>query len=190
MPEFVVAVGPFLKLKVEATDEAISWKPGVRARLSVPLADVARFGHRRLADGTNALVELVFISKTPGVKLPKLPINPADPGAQALLSWLGERLPDADVSRLLWLEAAPLLGMKAYGIGSYLRYPLFGAGLAFFLLAGPASILAANLFSPDRRYQGVAVACVMVIGVTLMVVGWRRVRADRQAEEDAAKRRG
>ena len=190
MREFVLALGPFLKLKVEGTDEAVAWKQGVRARTSVSFADVARFGHRRLADGTNALVEIVFISKTPGVKLPKLPINPADPAAQALLSWLGERLPDADVSRLSWLEAAPLLGMKPYGVGSYLRHPLFGAGLAFFLLAGPASFIATQMFSPDRRYQGVAVAAVMVIGLTLMVVGWRRVRADRRAEEEAAKRRG
>lgn len=186
---FSVAVSPLLKVKVEIDEKSVSWKLGVRARTSVPLSDVRYFGHRRLADGTAGVVELVFVSSGTA-KHPKLPINPADPGAQALLMRLAERLPDADTSRLSWLEAAPLLGMKPYGVGAYLRYPLFGAGLGLVLLGGPASLIAQQLFGADPRYQGVVVAAVMAIGLGMMGVGWRRVRAEQRAEEEAKARRG
>lgn len=187
---FVVALGPLLKIKVELNDEAISWKQGVRAKMSVPLADVLHFGHRRLADGANGMVELVFVSRGAAKKHPKLPINPADRGTQDLLARLAERLPEADTSRLSWLDAAPLLGMKPFGVGAYLRYPLFGAGLVLMLLAGPASMIARKVFDSEMRYQGIAVAVVMAIGLGMMVVGWRRVRAEQRAEEEAKARRG
>lgn len=186
---FSVAVSPLMKVKVELDDTAVSWKLGIRARMSVPLSDVRYFGHRRLADGTAGVVELVFVSNG-AAKHPKLPINPADPGAQALLARLAERLPDADTSRLSWLEAAPLLGMKPYGVGAYLRYPLFGAGLGLVLLGGPASFIAQELFGSDPRYQGLVVAAVIAIGLGMMAVGWRRVRAEQRAEEEAMARRG
>lgn len=186
--EFTVAVSPLLKVKVELGERELSWKVGLRRRFTVPLEDVVRFGHRRLSNGASGVVELLFVSKS-GTKLPRLPLNPADTGAKRLLDALAKRLPDADVSRLSWLEAAPLLGMKPYGVGAYLRYPLFAAGLALFVLGGPASQLSRQMFGSVQQYQGIVVASVMAIGVTMMIVGWRRVKAEQWAEMEAAKRR-
>ncbi len=135
------------------------------------------------------MVELAFVSKGAAKKYPKLPINLAAPGTQALLAHLAERLPEADTSRLLWLDAAPLLGMKPYRIGANLRFPLFGAGLALNLLAGRAAFFARNLLGVDMPHQGITFAVVMVAGLGLMVVGWRRVRADQHAELEAKSRR-
>ena len=185
--EFMVAVSPLLKVKVELGERELCWKLGLRRRVTVPLEDVAKFGHRRLSNGTSGVVELIFVSKS-GAKLPKLPMNPADTGAKRLLDALAKRLPDADVSRLSWIEAAPLLGMKPYGVGAYLRYPLFAAGLALFALGAPASQLSRRMFSSVQQYQGIVVAIVMTIGVAMMIVGWRRVKADQRAEVEAAKR--
>lgn len=182
--EFAVVVSPLLKLKVSLGADTVSWKFGLRKAAAIPLADVRHFGHRRLADGANGVVELLFVSKS-GAKLPKLPFNPADAGAQALLRALAERLPEADTSRLSWLEAAPLLGMKPYGAGAYLRHPLFGAGLVLFLFGGPASFLSQELFGSDPKYQGIVVAAVMAVGVVMMIIGWQRVKADQRAELEA-----
>ncbi len=168
--------------------EAVRLKQGMR-KATVPLAEVTHFGVKRLPDDRVSLTELRLVTPS---KVHKIPFNTGDEEARKALAALQALKPEADVSGLLWTEAAPLLGVKPFGLGALLMQPLAGAGIALVLLAPVAVVILNALFPPDaqeRTYRPIALVIVMVLGVVLFFVGRRRFKASQAAEREAMARR-
>lgn len=174
-----------LRYDVWVSPERLRLKQGMRKR-EVALADVTHFGVRRLPDDSARLTELRLV--TADGKAMVLPYNPNDDDARALLAKLAELRPDADVSGLMWTDAAPLLRVRAFGLRDTLMHPWVAGGLGCLLLA-PAALGLINTIAPDHGnpMMGSAAVVIMVGGAITTGVGVMKVGAAR--EEEAARQR-
>ncbi|MFT7583574.1 MAG: hypothetical protein ACI9MR_005261 [Myxococcota bacterium] len=172
--------GP-MRYDVWLSAESLRLKQGVR-RGVIPLADVTHYGLKRIEGDRASLTELRLV--TPG-KVHKVPFHTGDAQAHALLAALQAHLPEGDLSGKTWGEAAPLLGLKPFGIRDYFAQPMAAAGLMMLILAAAATMLHNDIFPTWCPPQTRSIAWTVLVGagVVLMGLAWGKRTTRRKREE-------
>lgn len=186
---FRPAIALGMRYDLWVTPQEIRVKQGLRKR-TIDLTQVTHFGVKRQADARATLTELRLVT---AVKVHKLPFQPGDAEAERVLKHLQELKPEADVSKLSWSEAAPLLKIKPYGFAYVAMQPMVAAGIILVLLS-PVAVWIMDLIMPpedagEAAARPVALVICMVAGVVLAIIGYRRVKAEQRAEQEMLARR-
>lgn len=177
--QFRYPVAPLVKAKLTIGADGIEFRRGAR-HASVAAAEVRRFGVRDRGNpgfGMTTSQLLLLVERDQKLMLVKVAFTPRHDACQRALAALRERFPGADTTAMPWEQAAAALGVEPSGFGERLMNAKSFLGM---IIIGASALtdgaLNATSPSPSRGElmgRGIALLIAFVVGVTLIVRGWR-----------------